>query len=201
MKKTETIWNYLLYSALTEKRFKHTQQDLAGRLGYSLSTIHHALKGPTQIGAIRKASKFFVLADFQKLLYFWASLRNLEKDIIYKTGVSESINQIEGLIPPQAVYATYTAGKILLGHAPADYAKVYIYLKVDNLEEIRRRFPPLDKQSGEPNLFVLKSPETMATDEGHTSLPQTFVDLWNLKDWYAKDFTKALEEKMDGILS
>lgn len=201
MKKIETTWHYLLNSALTERKFKHTQQELAVQFGYSLSTINHALKGPTQIGAVRKASKFFVLEDFQKLLYFWASLRNLGKDIIYKTYVDESVNQIEGEVPPQAVYAAYSAGRKILGLAPADYSKVYVCLKENDLGEIKRRFPPLGKKGVESNLFVIKEPEIMNPGDGYTTLPQTFVDLWNLSDWYAKDFTKALEEKIYGILS
>lgn len=201
MKKIETTWHYLLNSALTEKKFKHTQQELAKQLNLSLSTVNHALRGPTQIGAVRKASKFFVLEDFQKLLYFWASLRNLEKDIIYKTVVADSVNQIEGSIPPQAIYAAYSAGRKILGQAPADYSKVYVYLQDDNLEETKKRFPPLGKKGGEPNLFVLKGPVVVNGDEGCTSLSQTFVDIWNLRDWYAQDFTQALAEKMYGILS
>lgn len=201
MKKIETTWHYVLNSALTEKKFKHTQQELAQQLGLSLSTINHALKGPTQIGAVRKASKFFVLENFQKLLYYWASLRNLEKDIIYKTTVEDSINQIEGSIPPAAIYAAYSAGRKILGQAPSDYSKVYVYLQNNDLEEIKRRFPPVVKKGRESNLIVLKGPAVMKQNEGYTTLPQTFVDIWNLRDWYAKDFTQALEEKMYGILS
>ena len=31
-------------------------------------------------------------------------------------------------------------------------------------------------------------------------LPLLFVDLWNIDTWYAKDFLRALEEKLHGIL-
>jgi hypothetical protein len=34
-----------------------------------------------------------------------------------------------------------------------------------------------------------------------TTLPQTFVDIWNLKDWYGQEFIKRLEEKINAILS
>jgi len=32
------------------------------------------------------------------------------------------------------------------------------------------------------------------------TIAQIFVDLWNLKEWYAKDFLKAMEAKLNGIL-
>jgi hypothetical protein len=34
-----------------------------------------------------------------------------------------------------------------------------------------------------------------------TTLPQTFVDIWNLKDWYGQDFIKRLEEKINEKLA
>lgn len=34
-----------------------------------------------------------------------------------------------------------------------------------------------------------------------TTLVQTFVDIWNLKDWYSKDFTASLEGKINELLS
>jgi len=34
------------------------------------------------------------------------------------------------------------------------------------------------------------------------SLPLVYIDLWNLKEWYAKEFLNALEERLknEGIL-
>lgn len=200
MKKTETIWHHLLFSALAEKRFKHTQQELAGKFGYSLSTIHHALIIPSQSGAVRKEAKYFVLQDFQKLLYLWASTRRLEKDIIYQTRVSEPVSQIEGLIPPPGIYAAYSAARKILGEPPADYDKIYFYLKKELLPQAQQRFPPPGKKEAS-NLFVLEMPEAMPSYGPVTTLPQTFVDLWNLKEWYAKDFLAVLETKIGGILS
>lgn len=201
MKKIETIWHHLLNAALTEKQFKHTQKDLALKFGYSLSTVNHALAIPAQIGAVRKSSKFFLLSDFWKLLYLWASLRNLEKDIIYQTRVEAAINEIEGLIPSQAIYAGYSAANRILKEPPADYSKVYFYANKEKLNEILKRFPPVQKPKNQNNLFVLMKNPQIPCPKGFTTLPLTFVDIWNLKDWYSKDFTLALEEKIHGILS
>jgi hypothetical protein len=32
-------------------------------------------------------------------------------------------------------------------------------------------------------------------------LTQTFVDVWNLGDWYSRDFVVALETKINELLS
>lgn len=198
MRKIETIWHFLLNSALTEKKFKHTQKGLADFFSYSVSTINHALAIPTQIGAIRKESKFFVLENFQKMLYYWASARNFEKDIIYKTHCDAIIKEIEGLIPPEGIFACYSAASRIFDEPPSDYSKVYFYLDEQNIEKAKQRFPHI---KGQENVFVLKAPEVLKNYGQITTLPQTFVDIWNLKDWYGQDFTKAIENKINGILS
>ncbi|MFH1896135.1 MAG: hypothetical protein ABH814_01500 [bacterium] len=198
MKKIETIWHHILIKALEEKQFKHTQKQIAGKFGYSLSTVNYALEKPTAIGAIRKSGWFFVLEDFKKLLYFWATRRNLGKDIFYKTKADGTVGTIEGQMFPEAVFAGYSAGKRLLSEAPADYSKVYFYANPQDLDKIMARFPV---QKGEPNVFALTTPPSILDHAQLTDLSLTFVDTWNLKDWYAKDFTLALEQKIDGVLS
>jgi hypothetical protein len=201
MKKIETIWHYLLQEALQNRSFRHTQEELSQHLRFSLSTVHHALKAPTELGAIRKETKFFVLEDVKKLLLYWASVRNFSRDIIYQTAVETSMQEAEGLAIPNTIFACYSAARIHLNEAPADYAKTYWYIQESGLFEAHRRFPVNAKAKREPNVFFLRMPEAMPKYGNTTTLPQTFVDIWNLRDWYAKDFCKALEEKIDGLLS
>lgn len=199
MKKIETIWHEILNEALHKGNFKRTQQAIAAKLGCSLSTVNHALNIPTQIGAIRKESKFFVLEDFKKLLYYWASVRNLARNIVYATRVDLPVLEIEGRALPDSIYACYSAAHHLLGEPPADYAAVYFYVQPENLAQFQERFPHDTKTA--PNVFALRAPQNLPHTKAGTTLVQTFVDIWNLKDWYAKDFTRALEEKIDGLLS
>lgn len=199
MKKIETIWHYILYEALTHKTFKFTQQELAVRFSYSLSTVHHAIGVPTRIGAIRKESKFFVLEHFMKLLLYWASMRNLKRSIIYQTYSPLSVIEREGQMPPTAIYACYSAARKILGESPADYETVYVYDTAEAIPEFERRFP---KESVKrPNMFVLADSPTLRQYGAVTTIPQTYVDIWNLADWYANDFLERLEENIHGVLS
>lgn len=66
MKKIETIWHHLLWQVLEKKQFKHTQQGLAREFGYSLSTVHSAVKKVADIGAVRVAGKFFKVENAKK---------------------------------------------------------------------------------------------------------------------------------------
>lgn len=199
MKKIETVWHHVLWGALSERRLQLTQQELAKRFSYSLSTIHHALRVPTEMGAIRKTGKSFVLSDFKKLLYYWASVRALPRDVLYATTSDLPIREIEGLALPESLYGAYSAARRLLGEPPADYSKVYFYIAPKDLAAFKRRFPPSSRPPA--NTFALKMPPVMPQYGPITTLAQTFVDLWSLADGYARDFTRALEEKMDALLS
>jgi hypothetical protein len=200
MKKIETIWHHLLWQTLEKGEFKHTQKSLADCLGYSLSTVNLAIKRASNIGAVRVAGKFFVVTDVKKLLFYWATHRELAKDLIYKTFSDLSIDEIEGLIPPQAIMAGFSAARKILKEAPADYAKVFFYMSEGDLGVAKKRFPENNGKNNN-NVFVLKS-FPKQTDYGQlTTLPQTFVDIWGLSDWYARDFITGLEEKIDGLLS
>lgn len=225
MKKIEIIWRELLFSALEgvkdekkkpqrlsgavssfqttqKKRRRFTQKELAKKFGFSTSTVFQALKVPRKMGAVRVTGRFFILEDAEKLLYHWASVRNLGKDILLSGQINLPIFEIEGRVPSDVVFGGYTAARYKLGESPADYDKVYLYTQ--DLNGIKKRFK-LEKVAASRkrrgNLIVLKADQFLTSYGQATTLSQTFVDLWNLPEWYAKEFTKALKEKIDEALS
>jgi hypothetical protein len=195
MSKKEIIWREILFQAIEQKNWQFTQKELAAKFGFSLSTVFNALKAPRQIGAIKVTGRNFQVIDIEKFLYLWATARNLKKDIIYQTRVDESVLNIEGLMPPSAIYGAYSAYRLKFKNAPADYDKVYIYSA--DTEEIKKRFPMVNAvKIKTPNLIVLKADEFLKNYGQTTTLAQTFVDLWNLSEWYAKDFLNAIKGKI-----
>lgn len=198
MKKIETIWNYLLWTAIEKKEFKHTQKALAINFNYSLSTVNSAVKQLALIGAVDVHGKFFIVKDPKKILLFWATHRNIQKNIIYETFIDAQVMEIEGLIPPEAIFGGYTAVKYILGEPPADYSKVYFYINEEKISEVIKRFPKL---AGNSNVIVLKAYPKQSEYGNFTNIAQTFVDIWNMNDWYAKDYLNELERKIDGLLS
>jgi DNA-binding transcriptional MocR family regulator len=193
MSKKEQIWRYILQKAIIDRQFQFTQKDIANNLKVSLSTVFNALKIPRAQGAVKVVGRGFSLIDLDKLLYLWATQRNFEKEIIYKTNVLASAKEIEGNIPDGAIFGAYSAYSQKYGDAPADYDKVYVYADKNVLAEIKKRFP---KNAGDPNLFVLKSDPFLAEFGNIAPESQIFCDLWNLKDWFAKDFLAAIKEKI-----
>ena len=192
MTKKEVIWREILFQSTENKKFEFTQKELAQKYGFSLSTVFNALKIPREANII-EGKRGFRIQDIEKFLYLWATFRKIKKDIIYQTAVKKGVFEIEGEMPPNVIFAAYTA--FLKKHkiAPADYDKVYVYIEEKNLKEIKNRFP---LQKGYQNLIVLKADPWLKNFGKLTPDCQTFVDLWNLPEWYAKDFLNALKEKM-----
>lgn len=169
-----------------------TQKEIAERLGISLSTVNNALEPLARIGAIEKRNFGLRLIDKEKALAYWAGARNLEKDIVYKTRAEMPITEIERLMPSGVAFTAFTAFRLKFKEVPADYSEVYVYANDDELAELKKRFP---QKEGPANLIVLSKLESFS-GEKIVSNELLFVDLWNLKEWYAKEFLKALKQKM-----
>lgn len=192
MTKKEIIWREILFQAIENKKFEFTQKELAKKYGFSLSTVFNAIKTPREIGAL-EGKRGFKIRDLEKFLYFWATFRKIKKDIIYQTAVKKGVFDIEGEMPPEIIFGAYSAFFKKYKEAPADYDKVYVYAEEKSLSEIKKRFP---YQNGYQNLIVLKADPYLKNFGKITPDCQTFVDLWNLPEWYAKDFLNALKEKI-----
>ncbi len=193
MKKIESVYREILYRTIEKKEFQLTQSELSKKLGLSLSIVNLAVKKLESIGAIKIMQRSFKVIDVKKILYFWASARNLKKDIIYSARINMPVREIERNLP-DITFTVYTAYKLKFNDTPADYSEVYVYADEKELETIKKRFPKAENEK-KPNLFVLKKDKTLNL---YKTLPisQIFVDLWNLKEWYAKDFLNALEMRI-----
>lgn len=192
MNKKEIIWREILFQAIENKKIEFTQKEIAQKYDFSLSTVFNALKIPRQANAI-EGKRGFKIRDLEKFLYLWATFRKIKKDIIYQTSVKKGVFDIEGEMPPTVIFGTYSAFFIKYKETPTDYDKVYVYIKEDKLTEIKKRFP---LKKGYLNLIVLKADPWLKKFGKITPDCQTFVDLWNLPEWYAKDFLNALKDKI-----
>lgn len=194
MTKKEILWREILFQAVENKKFEFTQKELAEKFKVSTSTVFNALKIPRESGAIEVTGRNFVVRDAEKFLYLWATRRNIGREIIYATHFPGGPKEAEGLMPAGIIYAAYSAYAKKYQDAPADYDKVYVYADLKKLPEIKKRFP---KKKGYPNLYVLKADQYLSKFGAATSDVQTFVDIWNLKDWFAKEYLNALKRKMN----
>lgn len=193
MKKKEIVIRELLDIAVSEKP-GITQLELSKKLNVSISTVNNAVKPLVQLGAVDAKRTGLAVIDLRKSLAYLASIRNLEKDIIYKT-FAGNVADIEKSMPQNIIYTAFSGFKFIFGDVPADYSEVYVYSDEKTMPEIKKRFP-LSK--GPANLFVIKADEQLLrlSKNNAASLIQIYVDLWNMRQWYAKEFIAALEKKL-----
>lgn len=198
MFKKEIIWREILYQRMEQEKNRFQQKKLAEKFKFSLSTIHNALKIPRKAGIVKVTGRFFVLENPEKMLYLWATFRELKKDIIYQTYFDKSVKEIEALMPAEVIFGAYSAYLEKFHSAPADYDKVYVYIDKNYLNDFKKRFP---ENKGEPNVLVLKTDKFLKSYGKITPVCQTFVDIWNLSEWYAQDFYKEFQEKLCNIIT
>ena len=192
MKKIEQVFREILYQAIERKNSKLTQLELSKNLNLSLSTINLAIKKLEEIGAVKIEKMGFNVIAINKILYYWASFRKLNKGITYQTRVEMPVREIERLLP-NVILAAYSAYKLKFNDVPADYSEVYVYADQEELDEIKKRF---SKNNKIPNLFVLEKDQNIEKYSKTGTIAQIFVDLWNLKQWYAQDFINSLKKKI-----
>jgi len=195
MKRTESVYREILYQAIEKNNFSLTQSELSKKLDLSLSIVNLSIKKLSNIGAIKINQRSFNILDIKKILYFWASIRNLEKDVIFKTRIDLPAREIERNMP-NISFTAYTSYKMKFNDVPADYSEIYVYADTEELEKIKKRFLKLKiSDNKKPNLIVLKKDKSI---ELYNSIPtaQIFVDLWNLKEWYAKEFSDNIERRI-----
>ncbi|MBI5356447.1 hypothetical protein HZB78_02440 [Candidatus Collierbacteria bacterium] len=191
MKKIEYIWRELLIQTLENRETVFGQQALTAKFGLSSSTVNLALSPLRKLGAVRIGKRHSEVTDYEKILYHWANHRNLETDIAVKLRVNLPVMEIEGRLPENSIPTGYTAVRERFGEPPSDYGKVYCYHF--NPEIVAARFAA-DIIRGESNVFIIKADPFLGSQ---ICLPQIFVDLWNLRDWYAKDFCRFIMSKFE----
>lgn len=203
MKKIELVYREILYNAIEKKNKNLTQSYLASALKISLSTVNLALKSLVRMNAVRVKKNGFDIIDAKKILYYWASVRNLEKDIIYKTRIEMPVRDFEKQLPDEVIFSAFSAYKLKFNDVPADYSEVYVYGSEEELNEIKKRFKIKEKEHTNKlvdNLYILEKDNAMDKYGKVITTANLFVDLWSLKQWYAKDFLKSLEVKIGRVL-
>jgi DNA-binding transcriptional MocR family regulator len=189
MKKNEWVYREILFRALERGERFFSQKSLASRCQTSIGNVHEALRPLEQMNCIEKKPMGFTVINPKKILLYWASTRNLERDVVYSTRADKGVNEIEKALPP-VIFTAYSGYRFRFGSAPSDYSEVLVY---GDRERIEERFP---QSQGKPNLIVLKTDPHIETFK-KAPVAQLFVDLWNLNTWYADEFVKALEKRIE----
>lgn len=185
MLKIEYVWRDLLDRVIEKRDPDFTITEISKKYSLSTSVVNHALIPPRDLNIVKINKTSSRVTDWERLLFFWATRRSLKKDIVYSTFANLPVYDREGLMPPEVIPTAYTAFRLKFQKIPADYDHIYFYS--NRIEKVIKRF---SIKSAPPNIFILK-PDPFLAKTKKISLAQLFVDLWNLPEWYAKDFSDA----------
>jgi len=181
MLRKERIYRELVW--LAERERLSTQRELAGACGVSLNLVNSVVRELRRIGALAVYPMRLNILDPAKVLYTWASQRNLERDISLKYAIGLPIHEIEKSMPGDVVFTSFSGWRLKVGQAPFDYNRVYVYVRPAVEPIVKRLFSMLPRSRGDPNTFVMTvdDPHLFARSE-HQIAPtgQLFVDIYAL---------------------
>ena len=187
--KLEDVYGYIAMN-MEKGRREFTQKGISSKLGGSISSVHYALEPMERMGSITKRSRGFEVIDARKFLVYWASVRRMR--ISYSTHCPEPAEEIEALMP-SVLFTTYSGAKFYYGIEPADYGAVFVY---GNEKEVEKRFP---EREGSKNVCCLKPP-IFLRGSSKTPLTLLYVDLWNTPTWYAREYLREVEVRLNELL-
>ena len=193
MKKGDRVLRQVLYAVYERGESFMSQKALARECGLSLGMVNLVVTKLGRTGTIEKKPLGFRVIDPKKILLYWATKRDLAKDVVYETTSNLSAREIEAQMPRGAIFTCYSGYRLKFGAAPSDYNEVHVYA---DPQEVKRRFSP--RETYKNNLFVLNSDPHLErlSEERTVSLAQLYVDLWQLGG-AANRFVDELEGKLE----
>ena len=117
-----------------------TQSQLSTSLRISLGMVNKTILKLRRMGSVRINTRNFNVIDCKRLLLYWATIRNIERDVVYSTRANLPVKEIERSLPPGAMFTAYSGVKLSFGEIPSDYSEVWVYADDVVTEEIQRRF-------------------------------------------------------------
>ncbi len=194
MKKVNQVLREILYRVYERNESFMSQKSLAQACRLSMDTVNRLVAKLNQFRSIEKKPLGFRVTEPKKVLSYWASTRNLARDIIYSTYSPDSVSKIESEMPAGTIFTAFSGYRLKFNKTPTHYEEVYVYADPD---EVRRRFP--ESPAERKNVFVLRSDPHLArtSKDGAAPLAQIYVDLWQLGGSPADRFILELETKLE----
>lgn len=195
MKKYERVYREILTGILNKKE-RFSQLELSKKCYVSLGLANKVLKRLKEIGAVEIFPMQFRVLDASKILFDWATKRNINKDIEEKYSIDMKTKEIEKSLP--FILTAYSGLRLLSKSVPFEYNKVYAYVSEDEKEilKIWLKDKPLTK--GRENLFFIFTNDRHLIENSKKKIapiPQIFVDIYSLSGIESKYFIKDILEK------
>jgi len=192
MKKVNRILREIFYRVYERNEFFMSQKALAQSCEVSMDAVNRLVKKLNQFRSIEKKPLGFRVTEPEKILAYWATTRNLPRDIIYSTYSTSSVQEIERDMPRGSVFTMFSGYRLRFTETPTYYDEVYVYADQDT---VKRKFP--ESKVERRNIFVLRQDPHLGrtSKNGAAPLAQLYVDLWQLGGSPADRFILELEKR------
>lgn len=208
VKKNELVWRELIDTALMHGRRRWDNiDDLAFRCGVAPATASYALRRLIEIGAIQQHYAGFTVVNPEKVLTLSCASRSIMNDALAVVTLSfDELQRVLASFPNDGFIDGGAAAAVqLLGgtNTVSDYSEHLYYLRDDHTavavdDMLGRMDAPRHTGYGRNRgnvTFLPTDPRAARTWQGHSSLAQTYVDLFATPGWQASEFRLALREK------
>jgi len=196
MKKEEKIFREILIGMLG-KREKFYQKEISEICKVSIGLVNKVVSKLEEQGSIQRKIKGFSVIDPNKILMYWATKRNLNKDLSEKYYIKKSVTDIEKTLPNCVIFTAYSGWRLLTGRTPADYREIYVYVPVEKKELMRLWLKENKPSKGLENLFIIYTDDEHLIKNSKKNIapvPQIFVDIYSLAGISNKYFLKDMME-------
>jgi len=195
MKKYERIYREILIGVLNKKE-RFSQLELSKKCYVSIGLVNKTLKKLKEIGAVEIFPMQFRVLDTSKIIFDWATKRNINKEISEKYFIDMKTTEIEKSLP--FILTAYPAWRLLNKSVPFEYSKVYAYVSEDEKELLKTWLKDKPVKKGRENLFFIFTNDKHLIENSKKKIapiPQIFVDLYGLSEFESKYFIKDILEK------
>ncbi len=177
MRKSNLVLREILYRVFENKENFMSQKSLAETCETSSETVNRLVTKLNRFKAVEKKPQGFRVTKPQKILQYWAAVRNFHDDIVWSTKSAYSMKEIERALPKKAILTAYSGYRKKYDEKPFPYKKVYAYA---DPEKVKKRFSESKTSGG--NLIILKKDNHLEKVSKYQTppLPQIYVDLWHI---------------------
>lgn len=201
MLKKERIYRELLW--LAERNRWTTQRTLAKTCGVSLNLVNSVVRELKRVGALGVYPMRLSIVDPAKILYAWASQRNLEQDITLRYAIGLPVHEIEKNMPGDVVFTAFSGWRLKEKGAPFDYNKVYAYAPSATQALAKKLLELLPRTRGDANTFVMVVDDPhlfMRAEHQVAPVAQLFTDIYAMPSTPTTDgFLRDILEKNEHL--
>ena len=195
MKKYERIYREILIGILNKKE-RFSQLELSKKCYVSIGLVNKILKKLKETGAVEIFPMQFRILDASKIIFDWATKRNMNKEVSEKYCIDMKTTEMENSLP--FILTAYSAWRLLTKSVPFEYNKVYVYIPENEKEILKTWLKDKPEKKGRENLFVIFTNDKHLIENSKKKIapiPQIFVDIYGLSEFESKYFIKDILEK------